>query len=122
MSALRPPLHVPRQVAARRPREAAGAAEAQGRQPERRLRQRRPDQPIETDDDNDLLTDDFESRYALDHCKADTDGDKVEDGYEYQSAKDLNDDEHQTPELLHPVSAEASVPERARHDGRRHGP
>jgi hypothetical protein len=52
---------------------------------------------IDTDDDNDLLTDDVEKGYDLDGCKADTDGDKVEDGYEYQSARDLNDDEHQTP-------------------------
>lgn len=52
---------------------------------------------IDTDDDNDLLTDDVEKRYDLDGCKADTDGDKVEDGYEYQSARDLNDDEHQSP-------------------------
>jgi hypothetical protein len=52
---------------------------------------------VDTDDDNDLLTDDVEKGWDLDGCKADTDGDKVEDGYEYQSARDLNDDEHQTP-------------------------
>ena len=52
---------------------------------------------VDTDDDNDLLTDDVEKGFDLDQCKADTDGDKVEDGYEYQSARDLNDDEHQTP-------------------------
>jgi hypothetical protein len=52
---------------------------------------------IDTDDDNDLLTDEVEKGWDLDGCKADTDGDKVEDGYEYQSARDLNDDEHQTP-------------------------
>ena len=52
---------------------------------------------IDTDDDNDLLTDAVEKGWDLDGCKADTDGDKVEDGYEYQSARDLNDDEHQTP-------------------------
>jgi IPT/TIG domain-containing protein len=51
---------------------------------------------IDTDDDNDLLSDEVEKRYDLDGCKADTDGDKVEDGYEYQSARDLNDDEHQS--------------------------
>jgi len=49
------------------------------------------------DDDNDLLSDAFEKSLKLDGCKADTDGDKVEDGYEYQSARDLNDDEQQTP-------------------------
>jgi hypothetical protein len=50
---------------------------------------------IDTDDDNDLLSDAVEKGYKLDGCKADTDGDEVEDGYEYQSARDLNDDEHQ---------------------------
>jgi hypothetical protein len=50
---------------------------------------------IDTDDDNDLLTDTVEKSYKLDGCKADTDGDEVEDGYEYQSARDLNDDEHE---------------------------
>jgi hypothetical protein len=51
---------------------------------------------IDTDDDNDLLTDTLEKSHKLDGCKADTDGDGVEDGYEYQSARDLNDDEHET--------------------------
>jgi hypothetical protein len=50
---------------------------------------------IDTDDDNDLLTDALEKSHSLDGCKADTDGDDVEDGYEYQSARDLNDDEHE---------------------------
>jgi hypothetical protein len=50
---------------------------------------------IDTDDDNDLLLDTQEKSLRLDGCKADTDGDEVEDGYEYQSARDLNDDEHQ---------------------------
>ena len=77
---------------------------------------------VDTDDDNDLLTDDVEKGYDLDGCKADTDGDKVEDGYEYQSARDLNDDEHQSPNDYIPYPREASVPERARQDGRRHRP
>ena len=47
------------------------------------------------DDDNDLLDDVTEKAIGLDGCKLDTDGDGVEDGYEYQSAKDLNDDEYQ---------------------------
>ena len=42
------------------------------------------------DDDNDLLPDDLEVRIKTDPCKADTDGDTVEDGYEYYSAIDLN--------------------------------
>jgi hypothetical protein len=51
---------------------------------------------VETDDDGDLLTDELEKSLKLDGCKADSDGDEVEDGYEYQSARDLNDDEHQS--------------------------
>jgi hypothetical protein len=47
------------------------------------------------DDDNDLLADVTEQAIGTDPCKLDTDGDAVEDGYEYQSAKDLNDDEYQ---------------------------
>jgi hypothetical protein len=52
---------------------------------------------LDADDDNDLLSDGVEASLnrLLDACKADTDGDGVEDGYEYQSARDLNDDEHQ---------------------------
>jgi hypothetical protein len=54
---------------------------------------------VDTDDDNDLLPDTVEKSISklLDTCKADTDGDGIEDGYEYQSAKDLNDDEHELP-------------------------
>jgi hypothetical protein len=44
----------------------------------------------ETDMDNDLLTNDQETQLGLDACKADTDGDGAQDGYEYQSALDLN--------------------------------
>jgi hypothetical protein len=50
---------------------------------------------VDTDDDNDLLSDLTEKALGIDPCKLDTDGDLVEDGYEYQSAKDLNDDEYQ---------------------------
>jgi len=45
---------------------------------------------VDTDDDNDLLSDALEAYLKLDPCKADTDGDGVADGYEYQSALDLN--------------------------------
>jgi hypothetical protein len=45
----------------------------------------------ETDDDNDLLLDDTEdSLTKTDPCKPDTDGDSIEDGYEFNSALDLN--------------------------------
>jgi hypothetical protein len=50
---------------------------------------------FEDDDDNDLLLDVVELAIGTDPCRPDTDGDGVEDGYEYQSAKDLNDDEYQ---------------------------
>src|SRR4051794_24809680 len=44
----------------------------------------------ETDDDNDLLPDTTEAKYRLDSCNPDTDGDGIEDGWEYYSALDLN--------------------------------
>jgi hypothetical protein len=44
----------------------------------------------ETDMDNDLLTNDQEKALGTDPCSADTDLDGVQDGYEYQSALDLN--------------------------------
>ena len=46
----------------------------------------------------------------LDPCKADTDGDGVEDGYEYQSARDLNDDEHQDPNTYLPYPEKRPYP------------
>lgn len=45
---------------------------------------------VDTDDDNDLLTDALEVSLKLAPCSADTDGDGVEDGWEYHSALDLN--------------------------------
>jgi Ni/Co efflux regulator RcnB len=53
----------------------------------------------DADDDNDLLPDTLEASLKTDGCKADTDGDGVSDGYEYQSAVDLNDDEYQNNSL-----------------------
>jgi hypothetical protein len=44
----------------------------------------------ETDMDNDLLSNELEKTLALDPCSADTDLDGVPDGYEWQSALDLN--------------------------------
>src|SRR4051812_47507117 len=68
------------------------------------------------DDDNDLLPDDLENainativaKYGsgittlMDTCDSDSDDDGVEDGYEYQSARDLNDDEYQNPNTYLP--------------------
>ena len=42
------------------------------------------------DYDGDLLSNEREGQLKLDPCIADTDGDSVEDGYEFQSAVDLN--------------------------------
>jgi hypothetical protein len=44
----------------------------------------------ETDSDNDLLPDTVEAKYRLNPCNPDTDGDGMEDGWEYYSALDLN--------------------------------
>jgi Bacterial TSP3 repeat len=44
----------------------------------------------DSDDDNDLLSDDDEAAYGTDPCKRDSDGDGMSDGWEVQSAKDRN--------------------------------
>ena len=59
---------------------------------------------VDLDDDNDLLADTLELSLELDPCVGDTDGDGVEDGFEYQSAIDLNNDDYQSPNDRHPVS------------------
>ena len=45
---------------------------------------------IDDDDDNDLLSDALDVAIKLNPCSADSDSDGVEDGFEYQSALDLN--------------------------------
>jgi hypothetical protein len=45
---------------------------------------------VDTDDDNDLLPDTQETSIATLPCNGDTDGDGAQDGFEYQSALDLN--------------------------------
>src|SRR3954454_11610204 len=50
---------------------------------------------VDTDDDNDLLPDTIEVKYGLNPCNPDSDGDGVSDGFEFQSALDLNDDDYQ---------------------------
>ena len=67
----------------------------------------------DADDDNDLLSDAVEAELSklLDACRADTDGDGVEDGYEYQSALDLNDDRYQgDPSLVQPYPVKQPYP------------
>jgi IPT/TIG domain len=58
---------------------------------------------VDTDDDNDLLPDTLEKTLKTDGCKFDSDGDGVSDGYEYQSSRDLNDDEYQNPQSILPA-------------------
>lgn len=62
------------------------------------------------DDDNDLLADTTEKALKLDGCKVDSDDDKVEDGYEYKAASDLNDDEDQDPNSILPYPAKRPYP------------
>jgi hypothetical protein len=65
---------------------------------------------FDSDDDNDLLSDATESAIGTDQCKLDTDADGVQDGYEYQSAKDLNDDEYQDPNAVLPYPGKRPYP------------
>jgi hypothetical protein len=44
----------------------------------------------ETDADNDLISDDTERTFRTNFCNPDSDGDMLEDGFEYESALDLN--------------------------------
>ena len=46
--------------------------------------------PTDTDDDNDILPDVLEAHAKTNPCVADSDGDKLFDGWEYLSAIDLN--------------------------------
>ena len=66
----------------------------------------------DADDDNDLLSDVYEKSLSklLDTCNADTDEDGVEDGYEYQSARDLNDDEDQNANEYTPYPRKMPYP------------
>jgi hypothetical protein len=51
----------------------------------------------DTSSDGDLLGDAQERTLKTDPCRADTDGDGVDDGFELRSAVDLNNDEYQDP-------------------------
>jgi len=64
----------------------------------------------DADDDNDLLADTLEAKLGTDPCVADSDGDAVTDGYEYRSALDLNDDEHQEPNQFLPYPGKRPFP------------
>ncbi len=62
------------------------------------------------DDDNDLLPDTLETRYRLLECDADTDDDGVGDGYEFASARDLNDDDYQGANTALPYPSSRPYP------------
>jgi hypothetical protein len=62
------------------------------------------------DDDNDLLPDQLELAIGTDPCNPDTDGDGVEDGYEYQSAIDLNNDDYQNANAIVPYPGKRPYP------------
>ena len=65
---------------------------------------------VDSDDDNDLLADAYETALKLDPCKADSDGDGIEDGYEHASAQNLNDNEYHTTTGNVPYPAKLPYP------------
>ncbi|HWM12138.1 MAG TPA: hypothetical protein VNO82_22450 [Solirubrobacteraceae bacterium] len=64
----------------------------------------------DADHDNDLLPNLREIEIGTDPCLLDTDGEGIEDGYEYQSARDLNDDEYQDPNSILPYPGKRPYP------------
>lgn len=64
----------------------------------------------DADHDNDLLDNQLELQIRTDPCLLDTDRDGIEDGFEYQSAKDLNDDESQDPNTFLPYPGKRPYP------------
>jgi hypothetical protein len=63
-----------------------------------------------SDWDGDLLSNSLEATLGTDPCKKDTDGDGADDGYEYKSAIDLNDDEFQDPNTTLPYPGKRPYP------------
>jgi hypothetical protein len=63
-----------------------------------------------TDSDNDLLPNSVEIEIKTDPCLRDTDGDGVEDGFEFKSAVDLNDDDYQDPNSSLPYPGKRPYP------------
>jgi hypothetical protein len=63
-----------------------------------------------TDHDGDMISNTLEAEIKTDPCKADTDGDGVQDGYEYKSAVDLNNDEYQEPNQSVPYPGKRPYP------------
>jgi hypothetical protein len=63
---------------------------------------------VDTDDDNDLLPDTLEATLKTDACNADSDGDGMADGWEYQSARQLN--RFSCPSTAFPTPCDAAQP------------
>ena len=61
-------------------------------------------------DDGDLLSAAFEATIKTDPCLKDTDGDGAEDGFEFRSAVDFNNDEYQDPNLSLPYPGKRPYP------------
>jgi hypothetical protein len=62
------------------------------------------------DQDRDRMADGLERAIGTDPCSADTDRDGVEDGFEYRSAIDLNDDEYRQPNETLPYPGKRPYP------------
>ena len=64
----------------------------------------------ESDDDADGLSDDTEIALRLQPCEVDSDGDEASDGFEYASARELNDDEDQEGNTYLPFPGKRPYP------------
>jgi hypothetical protein len=64
----------------------------------------------DVDDDNDFLSDVLEVSLKLNTCNSDTDGDGMTDGWEYQSAVDLNNPGCNTPAYPTPCTPALPYP------------
>jgi hypothetical protein len=60
--------------------------------------------------DGDLLSNAIELQIGTDPCNTDTDADGVQDGFEYKSAIDLNDDDYQDPQSSLPYPGKRPYP------------
>jgi hypothetical protein len=69
----------------------------------------------DVDDDNDLLTDTVETQLGTYVCDADSDGDEMQDGWEYQSAVDLNTRSCPISTGDYPVPCGAAKPDPKKH-------
>src|SRR5215213_3390244 len=63
---------------------------------------------VDTDDDDDFLTDALEATLGTSPVRGDTDGDGMQDGWEYQSARQLN--RVSCPSTEYPVPCDAAQP------------